>query len=132
MSQHVEVAAVVDVVEQATVTPGEVDRFQEEEFAPEPDFAVCTSRSKGQVDDRVVGDVFGVDRIEELATDFLLGPRISEALSVRDQRAAGDLDAFDLREGDDRHQRTESEYAGHNHTGRFPGTMHIPLLRVAP
>ena len=102
VTQHVQVATIVDVVEKAAVPLCEVDRFEEEEVALETDLAVGASGRELEVDDRRVGRVVRVNGVEELAPDLLVGPGLAELHAVGKDRTRGDFDPLDLRDRDGR------------------------------
>ena len=96
MAQHIEVAAVVDIVEQATVPLFKIDRFEEDEVTLKANLAISTARSEIEIDDRRVGRVVRVNGVEEFAPDLLLGSGRAIFHSVGKDRARGNLDPFDF------------------------------------
>src|SRR5262249_33220546 len=74
-------AAIGGIVENFSIAPGHVERFQNTEIAPVLDFAASVSRRFVQVDDDLVQPIFWIDLAVNLADKFFVGTSNGEFMS---------------------------------------------------
>ena len=104
LTEHADIAAIVDLVEQRAVAARRRRRTQHQELGAELDQAAAVARRQRKIGDRLIGGGVRIECEEGTTAQLFVGAGTTEFGAARERLAAEDLDALDAR----RSRRRES------------------------